>query len=149
MRVILLRDVARLGRKDEAVDAPDGYARNFLFPRALAAPATPERVRELQARAAAAMARSEASAAAFSKFLEQIGAEPIVIRVRAGERGHLFQGLREVDIARALTEKAGMTVDASAVALARPIKEVGEYQVALSAHGRTGTVTIQVEAEQP
>jgi large subunit ribosomal protein L9 len=147
MKVILLQDVARVGRKHEILEVPDGHAHNYLIPRKLAALATRGNVKWQETRDARMETASSAAAKAFGVFLARIGETPVVIAAAANERGHLFKGLRAADVAKALSDASGVTIAPAAIALEVPIKDVGEYPVAVSALGREGTVSISVQAK--
>jgi len=128
--IILMQDVPGLGVQGNVVKVADGYARNYLFPRKLAAPATPRYAKALELE----KKRKEAEA---RRALEQLGQEAerlsgtsCTITVEAGEDGKLFGSVTAQDIAESL-EQAGFTIDKKRINLAEPIKELGLYTVEL------------------
>lgn len=134
MQVILLEDVKKLGAKGEVVNVAEGYARNFLIPRGLAAEATQGRMRELD--------RQRQHKAAQKKKLEEEARElgrrmdglRVVMTARVGDAGKLFGAISNKDIAGALKQQHGLTVDKKKVVLDAPIKTLGEHEVTVKLH---------------
>lgn len=144
MKVILLRDVARIGRKFEVKDVPDGHAQNYLFPRKLAQPATRQNLDQLAARALHQAADAEATEQRFESLTASVAKAPVVMTAGANAKGHLFKGVHAADIAAALSSATGIPVASEAVMLERPLKEVGEHTVTLSTGGKKYTVLITI-----
>ncbi len=144
MKVILLQDVARIGRKNEIQDVPDGHAQNYLIPRKLAEPATEQNVQRVTKRAQQHAARDEADRTAFDDFYESLHGEPVVIAAEANAKGHLFKGVRADDIRAALVARGAP--EAIVVSLARPIKERGEHTIALTVGGEERMALVRIEA---
>jgi large subunit ribosomal protein L9 len=145
MKVILLQDIARMGRKHEVKQVPDGHAQNYLIPRKLALAATPQNLKWQSEHVARREAKEAMSAEAFTKFLTQVSKAPIVVMAAANEQGHLFKGLRAVDIAEALTDATGMMIASSAIELSRPIKEVGEHEITVTVGDQHGKAILSVQ----
>ena len=145
MKVILLRDVARIGRRFEVKDVPSGHALNYLIPRKLAEVATPEnmsRLNALKTKQADKHAQEEVS---FKEALVKFADTPVTLKVDTNEQGHLFKGLHKEDIAHALAEQ-GATVEPNQIDLRDPIKAVGSYEVELHSGETRGTIKVVVEA---
>jgi large subunit ribosomal protein L9 len=147
MKVILLQDIARTGRKHEVKEVPDGHAHNYLIPRKLALSATPQNLKYHSEHRARMEAQTTKAAAAFAKVLEDVRTAPVVMTVPANEQGNLFKGLRATDIASAIAAATGVTIPASAIELRQPIKEVGEHFVPLTVGGRQENILISVRAK--
>lgn len=128
MRVILLEDVPRLGKKGVVVNVAEGYARNYLLPRGLAEPATEGKVKEIE-RAVAARAQKERRAEERARDLAgRLKDLTVRIPARVGEGGKLFGSVSTRDIAAAL-KKEGFEVDRKQLVLDEPIKSLGRYRV--------------------
>jgi large subunit ribosomal protein L9 len=132
---ILLKDVEQLGTKGEVVDVSKGYLRNYLMPRRLAEPATKGAVAAAQQRAqaaekAATEARSKAEGAA-----ALLGKTVLTIAHQAGEDGRLFGSVTSQDIADAIKDARGITVDKRDVKLEEPIKTIGTHMVSVEVSG--------------
>lgn len=148
MQVVLLKDVKRLGKTGELHDVSDGYARNYLIPRGLAAAATAA-ARQQAAEQAAAQAREERAeqerAAQQAAKMENI---ELVFAAKAGEAGRLYGSITKADIAEKLAEETGMDVDRRKIMLDEPIKELGTSTVEVQLHSAVSTtVKVIVEAQ--
>jgi len=148
MKVILLKDINKLGRKDDIKDVSDGYARNFLLPRGLAAPLTPALLRESEVRKASAAAKIQKETEAAKVLAGKIGKTKLTIKVKSNEKKELFGSVDAGQIADALKEK-GIEVSKNQILLEEPIKKLGDYKVKI-ALGReiTAEVGVKVEAEK-
>ncbi len=146
MKVILLQDIARMGRKHDVKEVPDGHAHNYLIPRKLAVPATPQNLKRQHEHQARKEAEGAVAVASFAQFLTRAAAAPIIITASANEQGHLFKGLRAADIAKAIADATGISIEASAIELGRPIKEVGEHSILITRANQQGKVVIIVKA---
>ena len=133
MKVILLEPVEKLGDVGEVVNVKPGYARNYLFPRGYAVPATASNMRALEAKIRA-LAKKSAERKAEAERLKEI-LEPITlkIKVKAGET-KIYGSVTARDIARELEEQHGITIDPKRLQLARPIKELGAYEIVYKPH---------------
>lgn len=134
MKVILLKDIKGTGKKGEIINVSDGHARNYLFPRNLAEPATQGNVKVLKKKKAA-KAREEQelldAAKALAKKLEGIG---LVLKSKAGEGGRLFGSITSMDVAKELKESHDLTVDKRKIQMDGHIKEMGEHEVEIKLH---------------
>lgn len=130
MKVILLRDVARLGKRSEVKDVPAGHALNFLIPQKLALPATPENLRRIEKEHAHHAEKTAHHEADFKVALETLSKEAIELSAQANAQGHLFKGIHAADIALRFKE-LNIPISADEIDLAHPIKEVGEHTVLL------------------
>jgi large subunit ribosomal protein L9 len=128
MQIILQEDVEKVGNRGELVEVAEGYARNFLLPRKLALEATSGNMKRLE-KMRAAFAKKEAtekeSATTLAGLLASVSLE---FARKSGENDQLFGSVTSGDIAEALEAK-GYNIDKRKIALADPIKAVGEYDV--------------------
>lgn len=143
MKVILTQDVARIGKRFEVVNVPDGHALNLLIPKGQAQPATPENIKRLEQRKTHVASAKSAAADSFAHTIEQMTGNSYTMEVEANENGGLFQAVKSEQIAAFFTEQ-GMTISAEQVKLDEPIKQVGEHQVELSDGATAAVVTITV-----
>ena len=148
MRVVFLDDVEGVARAGEIKNVADGYARNYLLPRKLAAAATTTMVQQAEARAKAIAREQEKVDEAARAVVAKLGDKPLVLKARAGEQGKLFGSVTASDIAAAINKRAKAEVEHRQVLLEAPIKEVGTFEVvvALTRNVRA-QVTVAVEAE--
>ncbi|MFQ5927960.1 MAG: 50S ribosomal protein L9 [Terriglobia bacterium] len=147
MEVILRDTVAKLGQRGDIVVVKAGYARNFLFPRKLALPATPGNRKQVE-QEKAAHARREAKEKSEAEALAQMLASlTLTIPAKASESDQLFGAVTTMDIAEALAVK-GYNIDKRKVLLEEPIKTIGEYDVPLRLHREiTASVKVSVVRE--
>lgn len=134
MKVILSKDVPKLGRRGELHEVSDGYFRNFLLPRGLATPATEGKLRSLDREKAAQVARDERELEQARELALKLEAAPVLVKVRAGEGGRLFGSVTAQDVAAAIQSLHGLEVDKRKIVLSAPIKSLGESKVKLRLH---------------
>lgn len=129
MKVILLKDIKGTGKKGDVIDASDGHARNFLFPRKLAKLATDGNVSALthqQKSADKKTAEDLAEAKALAASIEKI---ELVFKTQAGEGGRLFGSITTKDIAAKLKKEHGIGIDKKKMAMDGPIKVMGTEEI--------------------
>jgi len=145
MKVILKQDVKGKGRKGQMIEVAEGYARNFLLPKGLAAPATTDAVNTMRLQEKArARAEAEAKAAA-AETAEKLKSCQVKIPARGGEGGRLFGAVTTKEVAAALKEQYGLEIDSKRLVLDEPIKSFGAYQVkAKLGYEINGTVYVMV-----
>lgn len=146
MKVILLQDVARIGRRFQIKEVPDGHARNYLIPRRLAEPATPESEKRVLERAGKLAGAKEDAKENFAQVVLLLETTKVELIANANAEGHLFKGIKKEEIAEAISKAVGH-IDAASVILDTPIKSLGEHVVALEHAGKKGNVTLMVIAK--
>ena len=146
-QAILLQDVEKLGERGEVIDVSKGYLRNYLIPRKLAEPATRGALAAAERRMVA-VERAEADAAAKAEeSASLLNKTVLTIAHQAGEDGRLFGSVTTEDIADAIKEARGITIDRRNVHLEEPIRSVGTYMVVVEvATGVTATIKTMVNA---
>ena len=147
MKVILLKDVPSIGQRGEVREVKDGYARNFLLPRGLAAAATAHNLQTVaNTREAAKQRETRASqeAAALKARLESLVVE---VRARAGGEGRLFGSITAQDVADAIVQK-GVSITKKQIEITEPIKVAGFYKIPVRLHHQhTAMVEVNVVGE--
>lgn len=143
MKVILREDVDKLGRMGDLVNVADGYARNFLLPRNMAALATTKNIKSLEHEKRVIADRIKKEKTAAEEEAKKISAVSVSIPVQVGEEGKLFGSVTSKDIADAIAAQ-GFEIDKRRVQLEKPIKEVGTFMVPVKVHH---DVTAQVKVE--
>lgn len=145
MKVILKKDVKDLGRTGDMVNVSSGFARNFLFPRSLAAEATESRMKEFEHWQRVATSRKNKAREEKSKLLEQIKKVTVVFKMTAGEKDKLFGSITTKDIAEELTKK-GFSVERKDVVIEEAIKVLGQHQAKINfGEGLEATIAVSVE----
>ena len=148
MRVVFLNDVEGVGLAGEIKNVADGYARNFLLPRKLAAAANTSTVQQAEARARQFLKDQEKIDQAARSVAASLARSPIVITARVGEHGRLFGSVTASDIAEAVNAHGAGNVGHRQVVLSAPIKDVGIYDVPVNlTRNVVATVAVQVAPE--
>jgi large subunit ribosomal protein L9 len=146
MKIILQREVEKLGAPGDVVNVADGYARNFLVPRGLAVPASKGAVRHAESLKRAhgervAKARKEAEALA-----ERISGSPLKVRAKAGEGGRLFGSVTAADLAEELERQTGEGIDRRMIHLDEPIRSIGAHEVRVHLHPEVNAdISVEIE----
>jgi len=128
MKIILKQDVAKIGLKGEVKEVSGGYARNYLFPKRLADPATKSNLAQLQRIQEARARIKEQEEARARQWAKSLSGKVFNLEVEAGERGQLFEAIDAAKIAHLLTEE-GFSVEKNQILIDKPIKELGEFEV--------------------
>lgn len=148
MKVILLKDVKGLGKEGELVNAKDGYARNFLFPKNLAIEATPGNLKSWEKRLEVEKVKEEEEYAKAMKLKEKIETFTIELKGKAGEGGRLFGSITSKDISDALKAQQNISIDKRKIELKDNIKTLGTTQVEVRIYPEvSATLNIKVIEE--
>ncbi len=144
MKLILQREVDRLGAPGDVVTVADGYARNYLIPKGLALPATKGGARHAQRLRRAHEDRVRKEVTEAQAMAVRLSAAPLRIPARAGEDGRLFGSITVADVARAI-EQSGDSIDRRRIYLPEPIRSVGTHEVMVHIHPEVNvTITLEV-----
>ena len=129
MKIILLQDVAGVGKKYEVKNVKDGYARNFLLPKNLAKFATPAGIKAIEAEKKRKEEEREVQKDLLKINLEKLAETKIEIERKASEKGHLFDALDSKDLSKILKEKYQLDIPAEIIEIETPIKAIGEHKI--------------------
>ena len=131
MKVILLQDIKGTGKKDQIVEASDGFARNYLIPRKMAKEATSEAINSIEKAKSADKHREAVRRAEAEERSRELKGKVIQLTVRGGENGKLYGAITNDQIAEALKEQHGIEVDKRKLEMEEPIKSAGQSFVTL------------------
>ncbi len=134
MKVILLEDVKGTGKKGQIVNASDGYANNFLFPKKLAVAATNDNLNSIKLQKKAEDKRKAEELAAAKELAEKLTNKDIKISVKTGDNGKLFGSVTNKEIAAAIEQQTGLVIDKKKIVLNDQIKMVGTRHVNVKLH---------------
>ena len=129
MKVILKQDVKGLGKEEDMVNVSDGYARNYLFPRGLAAEASAGNINIMNTKKKAEKTKKDRELAQARELAEKLGNITVVIKTKSGENGKLFGSITSKDIADGLKSGHNIDIDKKKIVLPEPIKNLGTTQV--------------------
>ncbi len=147
MKVILKEDIKGVGKKDQVIEAADGYARNFLFKRNLAVPADVGNMNNLKAKQESNAFRKNEDLKEAKKIAKDLETVTLKFSVKVGENGKLFGGITSKDISEKLKKELNIDVDKKNV-LTETIKTIGVTNVELKLNeGVMAKVKVQVLGE--
>jgi large subunit ribosomal protein L9 len=147
MKIILQKEVDKLGVPGDVVNVADGYARNYLIPRKLAAPATKGGMKHTDRLRRAHEDRVRKELTEAKALGEKLEAAPIRIQARAGEDGRLFGSITSQQVAKEIERASGVSVDRKQLHL-EPIRSTGSHEVGIPLHPEvTARITIEVVAQ--
>ena len=145
MKVILKENIKGVGKKDEIINASDGYARNFLFPKNLAVEANAENLSKLKAKNESKEYQKEQEKEAAKKIADKMAKIQLKIQVKAGENGKIFGGVSAKDISEAFERQHNIKIDKKKIDLKETIKTLGVRTVEIKLYeGVIGKLKIDV-----
>ena len=147
MKVVLLQDVKGQGKKDQIVEVSDGYARNFLFPKKLAAVADAKVMNDIKNKEAAREYKIEQEKKAARETAEKLQTITVKIKIQQGADGRLYGSVTTKDIGEALAAQHKIEIDRRKIVLDSPIKAYGTYSVDVKLDPEiTGKINLVVAA---
>lgn len=148
MKVLLLENVNKLGRKGDLVEVSEGYGKNYLLPKKLATEATKSVINEYEIKKGSEAARRERERAEALALAAQLKEKTVTIVSKTGEGGRLFGSITGKEIADALAAQCGVEIDKKKIVLKDPIKAVGSYKVGLKLYTEiTAELCVKVEGK--
>lgn len=145
MKVILKADIKGVGKKDQIINASDGYARNFLLPKNLAVEANSENMSKLKAKNESIKYQKDQEREAAKEIAEKLSKILLKIKVKAGENGKIFGGVSSKEIADSLEKEYAIKVDKKKIELKETIKTLGARTVEIKLYeGVVGKLKIDV-----
>ena len=148
MKVILLDNVKGVGKKDEIINASDGYARNFLFPKKLAVEANNENMSKLKQKKQSEQYKKDVEKDEAQKTAKKLDDIILTIIVKAGENGKIFGGVTSKEISEELKKQNKIEIDKKKFVLAENIKNLGTFNVNVKLYeGVTGSLKVKVVSE--
>lgn len=138
MKVILLQDVKKMGKKGDVIEASDGYARNYLFPRKLAEEATANALHVVNAKKENERKKKLAELEAAQKLADELKGKEVTINAKAGDSGRLFGAITNKDVAEAINSEFNLSIDKKKVVV-NTIKVAGTYEVEVKLYPEVST----------
>lgn len=145
MKIILLQDEKKLGKKGDIIEASEGYARNYILPKKIGVEATPKNMNDLKLQKANDEKVAKEQLEAAKALAAELETKQIVVKIKAGEGGKAFGSVSTKEIATACKEQHGIELDKKKIVLPESLKNFGAYEVAVKLHPQvTGKVTVKV-----
>lgn len=134
MKIVLLQDVKALGKKGSLVEVSEGYARNFLFPKKLGAPATADNLNSLKLKKANEEKIAAEQLAAAQEIAAKLEEKSFTVSIKGGENGKTFGSVSTKEIADAIKKETGIEVDKKKIVLPEALKTFGTHEAAVKLH---------------
>ena len=146
MKVIFLKDVARVAQRDTVKEVSDGYALNFLIPQGLAEQASDAKIRAHEERLKAHAAAMSARESEWREWTKKINGSTIRIAARANDKGHLYTQLSPEAIIGGIRDAHGINLPREAIVLKHPIKTLGKVPLDIRLGSSTAIVSLDIVA---
>lgn len=145
MKIILLKDEKKLGKKGDLVDVNDGYARNYILPKGVGVEATPKNINDLKLKKANDDKITQEQLDAAKALAADLESKQIIVKIKSGEGGKTFGSVSTKEIAAACLEQHNIQLDKKKIQLPESLKSLGNYEVALKIHPKvTAKLTVKV-----
>ena len=148
MKVILLDNIKGVGKKDEIINASDGYARNYLFPKKLAVEATKENLGKLESKNEANKFKKQTEKNDAIEVSNKLKELVLTIKVKAGENGKIFGGVTSKEISENLKEQYKIEIDKKKIEVKETIKNIGRFTINIKLYeGVNAKLTVNIISE--
>lgn len=145
MKIILLQDEKKLGKKGDIAEVSEGYARNFILPKKIGVEATPKNMNDLKLQRANSDRIAQEQLDAAKALAAQLEEKQVVVKIKAGEGGRAFGSVSSKEIAAACKAQHDIELDKKKIQLPESLKSFGSYEVAIKLHPQvTAKLTVKV-----
>ena len=147
MKVILLDNIKGVGKKDQIINANDGYARNYLFPKKLAVEANKENLAKLKSKQNSEAHKKDLEKQKAEELKQKLSKIELRINVKAGENGKIFGSITSKEVSAELKKQYNIEIDKKKIILKEPIKELGAFTLDIKLYeGIIGKLKINILA---
>lgn len=145
MKVILLKDEKKLGKKGEVIEVSEGYARNYILPRKIGVEASSGNMNDLKLQKANEEKIAKEQLEAAQALAAELESKQVVLKIKAGEGGRTFGSVSTKEIAAAVKEQHNIEIDKKKIQLPEALKNFGSYEVTIKLHPQVaGKLTVKV-----
>lgn len=134
MKIILLQDEKKLGKKGDIIEASEGFARNYILPKKIGVEATPKNLNDLKLQKANTEKLAQEQLDAAKDLAKRLETMEVVVKMKAGEGGRAFGSISSKEIAVAFKEQNGIEIDKKKIQLSEALKNFGTYEVVVKLH---------------
>lgn len=145
MKVILLKDVIKVGNKYDVKEFADGYAQNVLIAKGLAIRATPHELGKLEERKKSLNKKKEEENKLFNDMIAKLKDQVIVLKIKSNEKGHLFRAVQKEEISKLIKDITNQDIDIDNIIFKNVIKEVGNHTIILKKGEISGEFMVKVD----
>ncbi len=146
MKIILLKDVAKVGKRFEIKDISDGHAVNMLIPRGLAITATPDTMKRMEIEKSKDEGQRKIHQELFLMNIKELEGVTVTMTEKANEKGHLFAGVHKAEIIPEVLRQTRLQLHEENINLNKSIKETGEHQIEVVGAGKSVKFTLKIVA---
>ena len=147
MEVILLKDIAGVGRRYEIKNVAEGYASNFLLPKKMAVIATANEIKKIESEKLKTEQERQIQDELLNKNVSSLSGVKIIIKAKADEKGHLFAGIHKEEIIHSIKSDLKIEIPEVLVDLPHPLKEIGSHKIKIGTKNNQIDLEILVEAK--
>lgn len=148
MKIILLQDEKKLGKKGDIIEASDGYARNYILPKKIGVEATSANLNDVKLKKANDAKVAQENLDAAKALAAELDTKSVTVKIKAGTGGRTFGSVSNKEIAAAAKEQLGIDIDKKKIVLAEPLKNFGSYDISIKLHPQvTGQLNVKVVEE--
>lgn len=145
MKVILLQDEKKLGKKGDMIEVSEGYARNYILPKKIGVEASPKNLNDLKLKKANEEKRAKELLDAAQALAADLEGRQVIVKIKAGEGGKTFGSVSSKDISEAFQAQHNLEIDKKKIQLPDSIKGFGAYEVPVKLHPQvTGKLYVKV-----
>ena len=134
MKIILLQDEKKLGKKGDVIEASEGYARNYILPKKIGVEATPKNMNDLKLQKANSEKIAQEQLDAAKTLAAELESKIVIVKIKAGEGGKAFGSVSSKEVVAALKEQHNIEIDKKKLQLPENLKNFGSYEVAVKLH---------------
>lgn len=147
MKIILLKDVKSLGKKGDLVEVSTGYARNYILPKKLGVEATGKNINDLKLQKAHQDKMAAEQLEAARELKEELEKKELDLSIKVGDNGKAFGAISSKELAQAVKDQLGLTVDKKKIVIDEPIKTLGSHEVKVKLHPKV-TAALKVKVTE-
>jgi len=144
MKIILLENVTKIGKRFDIKEVKSGFARNLLFPKNLAVVATKENIARYQLLAEKLEKEKALEEELLLKAIESLNDSVLTVYEKANKEGHLFKGIGKKEVVKILEDQKRVSFDESVIMLNKPIKTLGEHRIPIQINNKEGNITLSI-----
>ena len=145
MKIIVLQDEKKLGKKGDIIEASEGYARNYILPKKIGVEATPKNMNDLKLQKANSEKIAQEQLDAAKALATELESKVVVVKIKAGEGGKAFGSVSSKEVVVALKEQHNIEIDKKKLQLPESLKNFGSYELSVKLHPQvTGKLTVKV-----
>jgi large subunit ribosomal protein L9 len=148
MKIILLKDVAKVGKKYDVKEMSDGYAQNLLIPRGLAVAATADVLKRIELEKAREEGEKKVHLELLLKNLSQLDGVTVSVTERANEKGHLFAAIHKPEVVKAIFDQTRLQISEDHILLDKHIKEIGIHSIEVKAGDKSVKFNLDIKGKK-